>query len=247
MSTEMLPGEVFTAKDATDVAREAARRLGAALRGAISARGRASLALSGGNTPRPAYELLAVEPGVDWGKVFVFWIDERAVPATHARSNYRLAKESLLERVAIPPDHVSRMAGDAPNLAEAAADYARTLREKLEVADGVPILDAAVLGVGDDGHTASLFPGEASVLVRDRIVLDVAAAPEQQREARLSVTAPVIERIRTAVVLATGAAKHGPLERVAAAEGDLRQTPSRVMRGVRGSLTWILDPAAAGR
>ncbi len=246
MPTPQLPGEVITLPRTADVAAEAARRLRDALHAAIVARGRASLALSGGNTPRPAYEQLAAQPGLDWSKISIFWIDERAVPPTHARSNFRLAQESLLSRAPIPAANVHRMQGEAADLAGAARDYARTLRENLDLSDGIPTFDAAVLGIGDDGHTASLFPGEPLVEVRDELVLAVPASPEHDREARLTVSAAVIERVRAALVLATGGAKHGPLLRVAATEGSLRETPSRVIRGVRGSLAWLLDAAAAG-
>ncbi len=241
-----LPGQVITEKDAASVASEAAVRLGDALRGAILRRGSASLALSGGNTPRPAYEQLAAQGGIDWAKVSVFWIDERAVPPDHARSNSRLAKESLLDRAPIPAANVHRMLGDAVDLSQAARAYEATLRATLAVSGGIPILDVAVLGIGDDGHTASLFPGETSAMVRDRLALDVTASPAHEREARLTVTAPVLEQIRTVLVLATGKAKHGPLQRVAASDGALQETPSRVLRGVAGSLVWLLDAAAAG-
>ncbi len=246
MSIGKLPGQVVSLRDAAAVAEDAARRLGDALRAAVVERGMASLALSGGNTPRPAYEQLALQPGVDWAKVSVFWIDERAVPPTHARSNFRLANESLLGRAPIPPGNVHRMLGDARDLAEAARAYEVVLSSKLGKASNVPVFDVAVLGIGDDGHTASLFPGEPSVLVRDRLVLAIAAAPELEREARLTVTAPVIEESRTVFVLAVGGAKRGPLARVAAAEGDLRETPSRLLLRAKGAVTWILDAAAAG-
>jgi 6-phosphogluconolactonase len=240
MSTPKLPGQVITLRDGAAVATEAATRLGRALTAAIAERGKASLALSGGNTPRPAYEQLAAQPGVDWAKVTVLWIDERAVPPDHARSNYRLAKESLLSRAPIPPGQVHRMVGEASDLEAAARDYERVLAN-------VGVIDVAVLGIGDDGHTASLFPGERAVLVRDRTALAIAAAPALEREARLTVTAPVIERIGSVLVLAVGKAKHGPLERVAAEAGSLEETPSRVMRSVpAGALAWILDEAAAG-
>ena len=242
MSTALsgLPGHVITAPDSAAVAAQAAKLLGQALRDAIAARGTASLALSGGNTPRPAYELLAAQEGIDWTKVTILWIDERAVAPTHARSNYRLAKESLLDRAPIPPAHVHRMLGDASDLEQAARDYAAVLQQHLVSANGVPVIDVAVLGIGDDGHTASLFPGEASVRVRDRTVLAIAAAPEHDREARLTVSAPVLQTIRTALVLAAGKAKHAPLLRVAAEAGTLEETPSRVLRDAKGSVTWIL-------
>jgi len=250
MPISLLPGQVVTTPDVAAVAAEAATRLGHALREAIATRGAASIALSGGNTPRPAYEQLARETNVDWSKVSVFWIDERAVPPTHARSNYRLAKESLLDRVPILPVNVHRMHGDAESLEQAARDYAALLTTKLSTVRvgtiDVPVFDAAVLGIGDDGHTASLFPGEASVEVRDRVVLSIAAAPKLAREARLTVTTPVIEQIRTALYLVTGKAKRGPLDRVSSTTGALQETPSRISRGIVGKLVWILDDAAAG-
>jgi 6-phosphogluconolactonase len=240
-----LPGSVITRKDGAAVATEAARLLAEALKSAIAARGKASLALSGGNTPRPAYEQLAAQAGVDWSKVSVFWIDERAVPPDHSRSNYRLAKESLLSRAPIPAENVHRMTGEAKDLARAARDYEAVLREVLGAAAGsVPVLDVAVVGIGDDGHTASLFPGGTAVHERTRLVLDVPAAPDKDREARLTVTAPVIEQIRTVFSLVVAKTKKGPLERIAAPTGSLDETPSRLYRSVHGALTWVVDEAA---
>jgi 6-phosphogluconolactonase len=247
MPTSVVPGKLFTALDASDVAQEAATRLGQALRDAIAKRGSASIALSGGNTPRPAYEGLAKEQGVDWTKVSVFWIDERAVPPTHARSNYRLAYESLLTRAPIPEGNVHRMIGEAASLDQAARDYEEILKTHLTLsASGAPIFDVAVLGIGDDGHTASLFPGDATVDVRDRLVLSVAASPQHEREARLTVTVPVLENIRTALVLAVGVAKRVPLERIWSVAGTTEETPSRVLRDMKGSLVWMIDKAASG-
>ena len=245
MPLPKLPGQVITMRDAAGVARHAATRLAKCLRDAIAKRGQASLALSGGNTPRPAYEQLAAEPGIDWSKVSVYWIDERAVPPDHARSNYRLAHESLLSRAPIPEGQVHRMVGEAPDLEQAAKDYETVLADLPKV-KGVPVIDVAVLGVGDDGHTASLFPGEKTVLERHRQVLAIPASPAHDREARLTLTTPVIEQIRTVLVLATGAAKRGPLEHIASDKGSLVETPSRLLCGVDGSLLWIIDEAALG-
>jgi 6-phosphogluconolactonase len=239
----MLPGSVVTTKDAAALAKEAATRLGAALRDAIAQRGEASLALSGGNTPRPAYEALVKEPGIDWARVTVLFIDERAVPPTHARSNYRLGLESLLKGP-IPPANVQRMLGEAKELEQAAAAYEATLRAKLPLTNGVPVIDVAVLGMGDDGHTASLFPGESGILERSKLVIAVPAAKDKDREARLSVTVPVIQAIRSAFLLVSGKAKKAPLDRVASETGTLEETPSRLYREVKGALTWIVDEAA---
>jgi 6-phosphogluconolactonase len=250
MGTSMIPGTLFTANDAHEVAEEAARRLGTLLRDGIKTRGGVSLALSGGNTPRPAYEGLAKEEGIDWAKVSVFWIDERTVPPTNSRSNYLLAKESLLDRVPIPPGKVFRMMGEEPDLEQAARDYELVLKthlaSKATPNAEFPSFDVAVMGIGDDGHTASLFPGDTTMDVRDRMVLPVAAAPEKGREARLTVSTPVIEQIGTVLVLAVGEAKKAPLERIWSVAGDTNDTPSRILRRCKGKLVWILDKAAAG-
>ncbi len=245
MTTKVVPGQLVAVPNASDVAREAAPRIARALQGAIRKNGRAAAALSGGNTPRDTYTRLAHEPGIDWTKVDVFWVDERAVPPTDDRSNYRWAKATLLDTAHVPAGRTHRMLAEDPDLWAAAGAYERTIREHVEVdADGVPAFDVVVLGVGDDGHTASLFPGEPTIDVVDRLVAAVPAKGE--REARLTLTAPAIEHARALVVIATGAGKRDALERVWAAQGDLPRTPARIIRACRGGVTWIIDRAAGG-
>jgi len=240
MTTKVVPGQLVAVTDLAALATEAAARFARALRDVITRRGGASLALSGGETPRPAYEKLAREPGIAWEKVDVFWIDERAVPPTDDRSNYRWAKSTLLDRV--PAARVHRMPGDAADLDAAAKEYEALLRKSLPRGG----FDVAIMGVGDDGHTASLFPGEPAVDEAERWVVAVPPAPAKKREARLTVTAPVIEASGAVFVLAIGAAKQAPLERVWAASGAIHDTPARLLRSVRGSLTWVIDRAAGG-
>jgi 6-phosphogluconolactonase len=245
MTTKVVPGQLVAVAEAQEVAKEAAARIARALQNAIAKRGRAALALSGGTTPRDAYALLAQEPAVDWARVSVFWIDERAVPPTDERSNYRWAKATLLDPARVPSERVHRMRAEAPDLDGAARDYERLIREWVELdADGAPAFDASVLGVGEDGHTASLFPGDPSIDVVDRLVISVAA--NQKREARLTVTTPIIEHTRCLFILAVGATKREPLERVWATQGDVHQTPARLVRGCRGAITWIIDRVAGG-
>jgi 6-phosphogluconolactonase len=246
-TTKVVPGVLIATPDAAQVAREAAIRIARTLRDAIEARGTAKLALSGGETPRATYGLLAADRSVDWAKVEIFWVDERAASPTDDRSNFKHAQEELLGPAHVPADHVHRMPGEARDLAAAAAEYEKLIRARVpagEGAPGVPALDLVVLGVGDDGHTASLFPGEATVNVRDRLVCHVPA--KGAREARLTLTAPVIEAARSVVVLAVGKAKNGPLERVWEVSGSLNDTPARVIRAGRGAITWIIDRAAGG-
>lgn len=245
MTTKVVPGQLIAVADVTEVAQEAATRIARALQNAVAKHSRAALALSGGTTPREAYTLLAREPAVDWAKVSVFWIDERAVPPTDDRSNYRWAKALLLDRARIPFERVHRMRAEAPDLDEAAREYERLLRQWVEVdADGVCAFDVSVLGIGEDGHTASLFPGDPAVDVVDRLVVSVPAM--EKREARLTVTPPVIEHTRCLFILAVGSTKREPLERAWAAQGDVHQTPARVVRGCRGAVTWIIDKVAGG-
>jgi 6-phosphogluconolactonase len=244
-TTKVVPGILIATPDAEDVAREASVRIAHALHDAIEVHGKATVALSGGNTPRAAFALLAKDTSVDWTRVEVFWVDERAVPPGDDRSNFKHAEATLLVPARVPASHVHRMPGEAKDLAAAARDYAKLLGERVaKGSGGVPAFDLVLLGVGDDGHTASLFPGETTVDVRDRFVADVPA--KGAREARLTLTAPVIEAARSVVVLAVGKAKNAPLERVWAVAGSLHETPARIIREVRGTITWIIDRAAGG-
>jgi len=175
----------------------------------------------------------------------LFWVDERAVAPTDDRSNFRWAKACLIDPAKIPECHVHRMHADEADLENAAREYEQVLRTRVPVGQGgVPSLDIIVLGVGDDGHTASLFPGQPTVEIQDRLV--VAVGKTDGREMRLTMTAPLIEQARTAFVLAVGAKKTAALERVWAVSGSLRDTPARVIRNVRGSIHWVIDKAAGG-
>lgn len=239
-AAKFVPGELVTKVDSAAVTKDAATRMAGALRAALQARGRATVALSGGNTPRDAYAALAKEPGLDWTKIDIFWVDERAVGPTDERSNYRWAKVTLLDAARVPAERVHRMPSDAPDLAAAAKAYAQAIAQA--VGSDEPAFDLMVLGVGDDGHTASLFPGDPTVDVTDRSVAAVPAKPG--REARLTLTRPVIQHARRVLVMVVGAGKRAALARAWAPEGDVHETPSRIIRDCRGAVTWIVDEAA---
>ncbi len=244
-TTKVVPGMLIAVPTAEDVAREAATRIAKSLRDALKNRGKATFALSGGDTPRQTYQRLAEEHDVDWSHVDLFWVDERAVPPTDDRSNYRWAKECLIDRAKIADAHVHRMHAEEKDLEAAAREYEGLLREHVAVGQGgVPAFDAMVLGVGDDGHTASLFPGQPTVEIADRYV--VAVGKTDGREMRLTLTAPVIEQARALFILAVGAKKTPALERVWSVSGSLRDTPARVIRSARGSIHWVIDKAAGG-
>lgn len=244
MITKVVPGVLIAAPDAPQASREACVRIAKALRDAIRDRGVATLALSGGSSPVETYRALAAE-ALDWSKIHVFWVDERAVPPDSDRSNYGLVKRALLDAANVPEANVHRMVGEAEDLDAAARDYDAALREHVqEKVGGLPSIDVMVLGVGDDGHTASLFPGDPTVHVTDKLVAAVAATVG--REARLTLTTPMIENARTAVILVLGRSKHAALENIWAVHGDVSRVPGRVIRGVRGAISWVIDRAAGG-
>jgi 6-phosphogluconolactonase len=200
---------------------------------AVKARGRCSLALAGGSTPRPIYaDLASRAPGVvAWDKVDIFFGDERAVPPNHADSNYRMAREALIDPVFLRDAQVHRMEAERADRDRAAAEYGRALPERLDV---------LILGMGPDGHTASLFPGAASLDEATRRVIPV-TGPKPPPE-RLTITAPVIHSARSVMVVATGRDKAGMVARAIEGEVSPKEVPIRLAR--RGA--WFLDPAAAG-
>jgi len=240
MTTKVVPGMLIATPDVEAHTTESAARIGKALRDAIAKRGNASLALSGSTTPQATYARLAADGRLDWGKVKVFWVDERAVPPDHARSNYRAARTSLLEPARVPTENVFRMEGEASDLDAAAVAYEELLRRHVPGES----LDVMVMGVGDDGHTASLFPHETALHERERLV--VAVPPNAERDARLTLTPRMIEHARHVFVLALGAAKTAPLERIWEIDGDVEATPARLLRATRGTITWVIDRAAGG-
>jgi 6-phosphogluconolactonase len=245
MSTKVVPGQLVASRDVGEVAREAATRIARVLRTSIARNGRVALALSGGNTPRDAYGLLARESGLDWTKVDVFQVDERAVPPTNPRSNWAMLDAALLKPTGIAPGRTHRMRAEETDRDAVARDYQRIIETRVEVdADGIASIDVVVLGVGEDGHTASLFPRDPVVDVTDRLVASVAAKGD--REARITLTSPALEHARQIFLIAVGSAKRDALERVWATQGDVHETPARVVRGCRGAVTWLIDKAAGG-
>jgi len=194
--------------------------------------GRVTLGLAGGTTPRAMHEALACSSAVPWLAVHVFFGDERAVPPDHPDSNYRMAKESLLDRVPIPPSQVHRMQAEHPDRDAAARDYETVLPESLDV---------LVLGLGEDGHTASLFPGAESLRESKRRVIPV-IGPKPPPE-RLTLTSPPILAARHCLMLAAGAGKADAVSRALDGPWDPIATPAQLAR--RG--IWFVDPPAAAK
>lgn len=193
--------------DAEEAARTCAERIAEAIDEARADRGAAHVSLAGGRTPGRTYELLA-EHVDDWSGVHLWFGDERCVPLDDPDSNHRLVARTLLDALAergVAPPEVHAVAGAAGEPAAAAAEYERDLRAALPAVDGVPVLDLALLGLGEDGHTASLFPNDAALGERERLCVPVHGS--KPPFARVSLTLPVLRAARRIVVLTAGAGK----------------------------------------
>ena len=242
----MTTPEIKVLPDLDAVAREAAERILRAADEAITQRGRFSIALSGGSAPKPLYELLATDDyrsAIDWARVEVFWGDERCVPPDHPESNYRMARELMLSKLPIPGDNIYRMRGEIdPH--EAAKEYGLMLQEKFGASGGV---DVNLLGMGKDGHTASLFPGTDAVHeTRHRVVANYAEHSTTGKSWRMTMTIPFINRSRQVLILVGGADKAQTVQRVLEGPGDPQRLPVQRVQPESGRLTWLLDAAAAG-
>jgi 6-phosphogluconolactonase len=228
-------GSLRVVADDRALARRAAEWLVEATRAAVAARGTCSVALAGGTTPRATYEVLATSAlarALPWGAIEWSFGDERAVPFDHPDSNYRLAAETLFAGRPEAFDRARRMPADAADAEAAATAYGLLLPDPLDV---------VLLGMGEDGHTASLFPGSPALEERDRRVVAVEAPKPPSR--RMTVTAPVVESAREVLVLVSGEAKAEALARALEGPLDVRAVPAQLARG----RTWIVDAAAASR
>jgi 6-phosphogluconolactonase len=213
---------------------------------AITREDRAAVALSGGNTPRGLYSLLATEPyrvRVPWEKVHVFWGDERCVPPDDAQSNYRMAHEALLAHVPIPAENVRRMRGEGPDLEQAARDYEAEIRAFFHKTEALPVFDLIHLGMGDDGHTASLFPHTAGLSEGSRLV--IVNRVEKLDSNRLTFTYPLLNAAANVVFLVSGDSKTAVLKDVLEGPYQPIEHPSEGVQPAEGVVTWLIDKAAA--
>lgn len=206
------------------------------IQAAVAERGSCTIALAGGSTPKPLYEALATED-LPWSKLHVFWGDERYVDVTHPDSNAGMAQAALLDKVAIPADQIHRMPTHFEKPEDAAWDYERTLKQAFGTEQ--PIFDIVLLGMGDDGHTLSLFPHTAAVNEGDRLV----TIGEKAGEPRVTLTAPLVNHSRCVIFLVSGSNKQTALTQVLADEADDHAYPARKIRPA-GELWWLLDAAA---
>jgi len=230
--------------DAEGVARAVARRFAEMARACVSERGSFSVALAGGTTPKRVYELLADEElrgEIPWEGVHVFFGDERCVPPDHADSNYRMAHEALLSRVPVPEKNIHRMRGEGDSAAGARL-YEDELRAFFSDAEW-PRFDLVMLGMGDDGHTASLFPGTTAL--EEQRAWVVANWVEKFETWRVTLTAPAINHARHVFFVVTGAGKAARLAEILKGERDPSRLPSQLIEPEDGMLEWFIDRDAA--
>jgi 6-phosphogluconolactonase len=234
--------------DPPAVARAAAEMIARTAAEAVDRNGAFSLVLSGGSTPKLLHNILS-DPGqpyrskIDWPKVEIYFGDERAVPPDHADSNYKMARETLLSKVPIPPQNVHRIRGEIkPD--EAAIEYGRMLKSRFGETGGP---DLTLLGMGDDGHTASLFPHTPALdETRHRAVAQFVEKSTTGANWRITMTAPFINRSAAVAALVTGAGKAQRLKEVLHGPRDSKRLPIQLIAPASGRLIWLVDQAAAG-
>ena len=236
--------ELHVSQTAEEAAQANARFVANLAEDCLSTQGRFTIALSGGSTPRRLYQVLASPPydeEIAWDRWHIFWGDERCVPPDHQDSNYGMAREALLDHVPIPPYQVYRMRGEVEP-EEAAKEYENAVLDVFQ--SPVPSFDLILLGIGDDGHTASLFPGTQVLQEKKRLVVSI-WSPSLQAH-RITFTLPLINAARVVAFLDTDESKAEVLRRVlepAPGEGAL---PAAMVRPTHGSVHWFLTKEAAG-
>ena len=231
--------------DIDTLSREAAQYIVRLASESIVMHGRFTIALSGGSTPRKLYSLLGSEPyrsQIDWALVEIFWSDERCVPPDSEDSNYRMARETLLSNIPIAAKQVHRMPADQPDRDVASQAYTLELQGTFGT-DGIPRFDLIQLGMGPEGHTASLFPHQPSLHEQQRLVMPVITP--KPPPPRLTFTAPLLNAARHILFLVTGADKSDAVHAVLEGEYNPDEYPAQIVRPKDGEVTWMLDTAAA--
>lgn len=211
----------------------------------IASREKVHIALSGGSTPKIVFDELAAnfQKDIDWRGVHLFWGDERCVAPTDDQSNYKMTLEHLISKIAIPKENIHRIKGENDPEYEAKR-YAEVLEEVLPKSNSVPLFDLVILGMGDDGHTASIFPHEIA-LWHSKKYCEVAEHPHSGQK-RVSLTGRIINNADTVVFLVTGASKAEKFTQIKNQTGNFEHYPASLVKPSSGRLLWFLDEAAAG-
>lgn len=236
--------QIFIKDNAAQLAREAANIFSAIAGESVTQRGHFSVAISGGSTPRDTHRMLAKEPHrsrVPWDKTHIFWVDERCVPADHPASNYGAAKEDFLDHVPIPGENIRPVRGNVPP-EDGATKYQQELIDFFQQEDGeFPVFDLILLGIGMDGHTASLFPGQKALEEKTKLIMAVKGGDPDI--SRLTMTFPLINRARQILFLVSGKRKAAVVKAIL--DGGKALLPARYVQPLDGKLMWLLDRDSA--
>ncbi len=239
--------ELVVCSDAEELNRRTAEQFVRLATESVAATGKFTVALSGGSTPKALYSLLAgqtCQPLVPWSRVYFFWSDERCVPPDHPESNYGMARVTMLEKVPVPTENVYRVPTEQGNVQRVAAEYERILRTFFGVKEGQqPRFDLILLGMGEDGHTASLFPGTAALQETGTVT---ANDIQNLRTHRITLTIPAINQAAHIVFLVSGPSKASVLKEVLEGQYQPTRLPSQSIQPVEGKLLFLVDRAAAG-
>lgn len=233
--------------DSVQLARGAASEIKQIAQAALLENQKLTIVLSGGSTPKMLYALLAEEPWrsqIPLSQTHFFWGDERHVPPSHSDSNFRMANDTLLSKISLPKENIHRIKGELGDPAAAAHEYEYELRNFFNLsANQMPRFDLVLLGIGSDGHTASLFPGTSGL--RDREHLCVANWIENLSTWRITLTLPVLNNAANVIFLVSGADK-APIVHSILKGNERELYPAQLIQPVNGNLLWLLDSAAAG-
>ncbi|MGO9111151.1 MAG: 6-phosphogluconolactonase [Thermoguttaceae bacterium] len=241
--------ELMVYANSEELAAAAAERICRFAGESIAARGRFALCLTGGSTPRATYTILARTQGtsaIDWSRAFLFFGDERFVPPDDDRANYKMVRESLLQNARIAADHVFTIPTHLSTPPQAAEEYARTLKAFFGDGFAWPEFDLVLLGLGEDGHTASLFPGAAALRVMDRWVTFSPPGVLPPPVDRVTLTFPVFNAARRVMFLVSGANKTDAFADVYQGRVSIEARPAAGIRPTNGRTAWFVDRAAAG-
>jgi 6-phosphogluconolactonase len=240
--------EIQVLENAEAVSRAAAEMMVSLARQKLKSKESFAVALSGGSTPKKMFAILANDAALrgqmPWESVQFFWGDERHVPPDHTDSNYRMANEAMLSKVPVPAENIHRIRAENPDAGKVAEDYEQELREFFRIeTEQLPAFDCVFLGMGPDGHTASLFPGTEALHERKRLV--VSNWVDKFLSYRITMTVPVLNNADTVIFLVNGKEKAEPLRVVLEGQKQTDRFPSQLIEPTHGKLLWLVDRAAA--
>lgn len=248
MTTARYKPNIEIASNAEDLARRAVRLFVSVAQEALDARGVFHIALSGGQTPKRTLEVLAADDlakSLSWRRIHVFWVDERYVPSDSPQSNYRLVSEALMTRVPIPADNIHGVPTEQEDITVAARSYETLIRRVFGLAEGqIPEFDLVILGMGTDGHTASLFPNSDALQNTESLACVVYACGDNKLD-RITLTYPVLQKARSLAVLVSGCEKAQTLKAVLTGEPDEERYPIHLLWPVLEKVRWLVDRDAA--